>query len=67
MKIILSTRDSMGKIELEGVVYYWFEHNNILGLRFSNDTFRLYPLTNIWYIEFTLDDLKDCKIVKKEK
>ena len=49
MKVILSTKDSTAKIELE-VDYYWQE-GNCFCVRFKDGTIREYPMVHIWYRE----------------
>lgn len=54
MKMVLSPKDNLNKITLDGVSTFTLEGNTLLVV-FENGRTRNYPLMHLWYYESHVD------------
>jgi hypothetical protein len=63
MKLILSPKDNLGKITLEGVSTFALEGETLLVV-FENGRTRNYPLVHLWYYESHVSYHKTAPLVE---
>jgi len=66
MKLILSPKDNLGKMILDGVAAFALEGDTLLVV-FENGRTRNYPLIHLWYYESHVDYHKTAPLVQSDE